>query len=122
MRTEEVRTLLKARSSTPIARGNRRWYKSIMAYDFSSVIDGVVRERFGNVIEAVRVFEERDFEGDRIFRVHVVFNGKGPLDDELTSSVIRHIRARLREEKDDTFPIISFTSSAEATEMKSEAA
>lgn len=92
-----------------------------MAYDFSAVIDRVVRDRFGNVIDSVRVVEGRDFEGDRVFVINVTFNGKGPLDDELTAGVIRHIRQRLREESDDAFPIISFTSKADAG-LSSEAA
>lgn len=97
-----------------------------MASDFktlSTVIENVVRSRFGQgVIESVGIKEAKDFDGDPIFVVDVIFTGKGPLDDEKTSSVIRYIRRELRAHSDERFPVISFTSQPDAAGMSAEAA
>ena len=89
----------------------------------ASVIENVVRERFGQgTIESVEIKESKDFDGDGIFIVDVVFTGKGPLDDEKTSSVIRYIRRALREHSEERFPVISFTSEPDAAGRSAEAA
>ncbi|MFN3536452.1 MAG: hypothetical protein ACK4Y4_03300 [Brevundimonas sp.] len=94
-----------------------------MDVEISKLIESVVRDRFGDgVISSVRVTEDTDHDGDRIFAVTVVFEGKGPLDDEKTATVIRHIRHKLREHREETFPIISFMSKNDAAGISAEAA
>lgn len=91
--------------------------------DAAAIIDATVRERLGDeVIDSVSVVPDADSDGDRVFVVQVIFKGPGPLDNEKTATIIRHIRHRLREQKEEAFPIISFTSQADAKVMKSEAA
>ena len=87
------------------------------------MIESVVRNRFGDgVIEGVTIKEARDYEGEGIFVVDVVFSGRGPLDDEKTSSVVRYIRSALREHSEERFPLISFSSHSDAAGRNAEAA
>ena len=91
--------------------------------DVASIIDATVRERFGDdVIDSVSVAPDADSDGDRVLVVQVVFNGPGPLETEKTATIIRHIRSRLREQAEEAFPIVSFTSRSEARDTKPAAA
>jgi len=83
--------------------------------DILGIIERTVRERFGDgLISSVRVVRETDHDGDDVFRVTVVFDSKSPLDAHKTSGIVRHIRHRLIERDEHTFPIVAFVSKADA--------
>lgn len=83
--------------------------------DARTIIERTVRERFGDaLVSSVRVVRETDHDGDEIFRVTVVFDGDRPLDAHKTSSIVRHIRHKLIERDENTFPIFAFVSKADA--------
>jgi hypothetical protein len=89
--------------------------------NFASVIEGVVRERFsGSVIDLVDVRPDEDSDGDRIFRVTVVFdgaNGAG-IDPGKVPGLVRLIRSSLEGEAADRFPLVRFISRHDAVKLK----
>lgn len=91
-----------------------------MSDDIKAIIESVVRERLeGAQVQRVIVTEDEDFEGDRIFRVMVVFDpSKGKLDSHRISGLARHLRSKL-EESDALFshPVFRFISQADAKKL-----
>ncbi len=87
-------------------------------------IERVVREQLSDaVVDRVTVQEDIDHDGDEILRVFVIFDaGKGRPDPNRTVSMVRHVRERLHEVKEDRFPIISYVSTSDAKRMKPAAA
>jgi malate/lactate dehydrogenase len=89
----------------------------------TKLIEDVIRDEFGEVIESVSVVEARDYQEDRVFKVTVVFDKRGGLDAKKTAAIVRHIRQKLgRDEERMPFPILSFVSKADAAGIKPEAA
>jgi len=89
----------------------------------AKLIESVVRKHFADaVIDSVRVEKEAEYEDDTVFRVTVIFQGKGTLDAGKTSGITRHVRHALLEKREDRFPIFSFVSRADAAGMKPAAA
>ena len=88
------------------------------------IIERVVRERLSGVeIVAVKVSDDEDYEGDRIFRVMVVFDpSKGKLDAQKTAGLARHIRSRLQSENAFSHPIFRFVSRKDAKDFNADAA
>jgi hypothetical protein len=91
--------------------------------DITTLIESIIRERFSEAaIDHVEIAEEKDFDGDPILRVVVVYDGKHILDAKKTSGLVRHIRHKLVASRESVFPILSFMSKSEAAEMKAAAA
>jgi len=90
----------------------------------NQLIEQVVRERFGDgAIVSVSVDEDRDFDGDLVLYVTVVFDAKKPLDSGKTSSIVRHTRARLKADRPtDAFPVFRFVSKSDSTRLATAAA
>jgi len=85
----------------------------------AKLIEAVVRQHFTDaVIDSVSVEKETEYEDETVFRVTVVFQGKGTLDAGKTSGITRHVRHALLEEKEDRFPIFSFVSRSDAAGIK----
>ena len=91
--------------------------------EITAVIEGIVREKFADAgIESVRVDRALDHEGDDVFKITVVFNKRGMLNSHKTSAIARHVRHRLLEARDASFPIFTFMSKSDAASLKPEAA
>ncbi len=90
----------------------------------TNLIETVIREEFGDdVIESVKVIEALDYQEDRVFKVTVVFDKRGGLDPEKTTAIVRLIRSKLSEAKEDpVFPILSFVSKGDAASLSAETA
>ena len=86
------------------------------------IIEGVVRERLtGTDVIDVQVKEDKDCEGDTIYRVTVVYDSvTGRLDSEKTASLARYTRSRLAGR--DAFPIFSFISRSDVKRTRAAAA
>lgn len=95
-----------------------------MRDDVKHIIEEVVRDRLnGASVERVLVSEDEDSEGDRIFRVMVVFDSsKGKLDSHRTIGLARHLRAKLEDRGAFLHPVFRFVSSADAKKVIPEAA
>lgn len=91
--------------------------------DVETAIKAVTNERFpdGGIV-SVRVLRDKDFEGDPILRITIVFDPANPLDSKRTVSLIRHLRSRLAEIGEISFPVISYISKAEIGKRKPAAA
>lgn len=82
------------------------------------VIKDVLDQEFeGVVIKSIELREAADFEDDSIFYVTVVFESAGPLNRRATTGLVRHLRPKLHEAKEDRFPVISFVSSEDYGEL-----
>ena len=90
-----------------------------MSDDIKAIIESVVRERLaGSQIQQVIIKEDEDYEGDRIFRVMVVFDAtKGKLDSHRISGLARHLRSRLEGVDAFSHPIFRFVSQADAKKL-----
>jgi hypothetical protein len=87
------------------------------------LIERVVREKFSDeAIDTVRVVTGRDYDGDEVFNVTVVYSKNGPLDSHKTSKIVRHVRHKLLEKQQTAFPIFTFRSKSDAARLKPEAA
>lgn len=86
-------------------------------------IERIVRDTFGDDIDSVRVRLAQDPDGEAIFDIIVVLSQLiTALDAQKTSGITRHVRHKLLELKDDSFPIFAFMSKADAQKrMKAEA-
>lgn len=95
-----------------------------MTEDIKTAIEATVRERLSDAkVQNVTVTEGEDNEGDRIYRVLVVYDERsGKLDAHRMSGLARHIRARLDESQVFVHPIFRFVSQSDAKKLKSEAA
>lgn len=95
-----------------------------MRNDVKDIIEAVVRDRLaGASVERVLISEDEDSEGDRIFRVMVVFDSaKGKLDSHRTLGLARHLRAKLDDQGAFLHPVFRFVSSADAKKVIPEAA
>jgi hypothetical protein len=94
-----------------------------MTDDIAHLIEDVVRERFADVnIQSVLVVKDTDYQDEAVFRVTVVFDHDGPLDSRKTAGLVRHIRHRLLERQESTFPIVTFVSKSDAARMSPAAA
>lgn len=85
--------------------------------DVQTVVDNVIRERLGKNVHIVSVTAERDegYDGDEILRVTVVVDSpSSAFDAKRLSSLLRFLRPRLAEHKEQAFPLVSFMSKAEA--------
>lgn len=66
---------------------------------------------FGRVIADVRVQDEVGWDGDALLRVDVVFEGTHEdIDARRLNGAVRNVRLRLRDMKEDAFPLFSFIS------------
>lgn len=95
-----------------------------MSDDIKAIIESVVRERLdGTQIQNVIITEDVDYEGDRVFRVMVVFDpAKGKLDSQRISGLARHLRSKLEESDAFSHPIFRFISQSDAKKLLSAAA
>lgn len=95
-----------------------------MSDDIKRIIESVIRERLaGSEIVEVRVAEDEDYEGDRIFRVMVIFDAsKGQLDSEKITGLARHLRSRLDSRNAFSHPIFRFVSKTDAKKLNAAAA
>lgn len=95
-----------------------------MTEDIKTAIEATVRERLTEAkVQNVTVTEDKDNEGDRIYRVLVVYDARnGKLDAHRMSGLARHIRARLEASELSAYPIFRFVSQSDAKKLKSEAA
>jgi hypothetical protein len=91
--------------------------------EIRTIIDRIVRSQLadGNIQE-VSVVEDADYQDQKVFRVTVVFDLKGSLDPKKTSGLVRHIRHELLDRDENTFPILTFVSKADAARIKTAAA
>ncbi len=95
-----------------------------MKEDIQNVIENTIREQLSDaVIDRITVQEDIDHDGDEILRVLVIFDAeKGGHDSNKTVSMVRHVREKLHELKEDRFPIISYVSTSDAKRMTPAAA
>lgn len=95
-----------------------------MRDNLKDIIESVIRERLaGSTITEVRVTEDEDYEGDRILRVMVVFDGsKGRPDSHRMSGLARHLRSKLDAENAFSHPVFRFISQADAKRLTAAAA
>ena len=95
-----------------------------MSAEIKAIIESVVRERLADAqIQKVIVKEDKDYEGDRIFRVMIVFDAtKGKLDSHRISGLARHLRSKLEETDAFSHPIFRFVSQSDAKKLLPEAA
>ncbi|MGU3495192.1 hypothetical protein ACLBXM_14210 [Xanthobacteraceae bacterium A53D] len=87
--------------------------------EIDSVIEAVIRERLTSA-EVVRVLVEHDEEinGSLYIRARVIVKPKrGRLDPGETSQMIRHVRTRLIEMGEETFPLINYIDQSEAGDL-----
>ncbi|MBO9100017.1 MULTISPECIES: hypothetical protein [unclassified Rhizobium] len=83
------------------------------------VIEDTLASDFKNVkILRVMVDRDVDFDGDHVLNVEVVFEGK-PLhiDARMISGAIRHVRPHLEKLGEKAFPLMSFVSRRDASNM-----
>lgn len=76
----------------------------------------------GGEIKEVRVFRDKDFDGEPILRVQAIFDARAPLDPKLTSSLIWRLRESLETVEEHDFPSVSFVSKSDARSLRPEAA
>ncbi len=95
-----------------------------MSDDLNAAIEAVVRERLAEAnVQNVVVTEDQDVDGDRIYRVLVIYDGQtGKLDAHRTSGLARHLRSKLERYEAFTHPVFRFVSHADAKKLKPEAA
>ena len=80
-----------------------------------SLLQEVIKRRLPNAsIIDVKVERTLDFEGEEVLEVTVIFEAKSDLDSERVAGLIRHLRPRLEEHGERSFPIMSFVSRKEA--------
>jgi hypothetical protein len=92
-----------------------------MTEDIQEVIEGVVRERLADArILDVQVKEDEDCDGDKVYRVNVIF--EGALDAHRMAGLVRHARARLSERNMYSFPLFRFISQSDAKRLRAAAA
>lgn len=71
----------------------------------------LVQAQFPNAnIEAVRFEMDEDSDGDPILRIVVVFEDAAAFNAVNAAGLVRHIRPKM---SDDTFPLVSFITSAD---------
>lgn len=90
-----------------------------MKEDIEAIIDSVVRDRLADArIQRVVVEEDEDSEGDRVFRIMVVFDAtRGKLEAHRISGLARHLRSRLETVNEFAYPIFRFVSEADARKI-----
>lgn len=80
------------------------------------IIEEVARETIGDEIQSVHVVSDLDYDGEKIFRVKIIFESSredGQLDPNKTTGLVRRILPKLSEEKAEGFPILSFISTSD---------
>lgn len=78
--------------------------------DIKTEIERIVREQLaGSDIDDVRVAEEYGDEGERFFKVTIVYSSK-QLDTDKMKGLVRHLRNSLTEGRSFTFPLVSYRS------------
>lgn len=91
--------------------------------EITELIERIVRDRFPDVaIQSVGVVKDTDYDDETVFRVTVVVDHKGILDAQKSAGLVRHIRHKLLDREEHTFPIVAFVSKGEAARMKTAAA
>ncbi|USA39644.1 hypothetical protein NCF86_00320 [Pelagerythrobacter marinus] len=87
-----------------------------MATDINSTIEKLVRERLADVsVEEVRITRDQDDDGECVYRVMIVYDAsKAGLKAEKTASLARHIRHKLLDMHDHSFPFFRFVSTRDA--------
>ena len=109
----------------------QRWRTQIAGAGMKDIdkIAKVVRETLTstfqkNKILDIRVAEDRDFDGEEILRVDVLFEGAADeLDTKSVSGVVRSVRPRLlREVNESAFPLFSFIAQEDVGAERFEAA
>jgi hypothetical protein len=88
--------------------------------EISEVVMKTLKQDFNNIefIDA-KVHYDVDFEGDDILRIEVVFKGSPKkVDTTGLSSVVRHIRPKLKAIEEQAFPLFSFISDKEIKGMR----
>lgn len=90
--------------------------------EVEKAIEEIIRNQFADSrIEAVRVEEDTDFDGDNILRVTVVFGGRKGVDPIKAKGLVRHIRSNLADDQ-LAFPVVAFRSSSDDKRLKAAAA
>lgn len=91
--------------------------------DIAELIERVVRECLADAaIDAVRVKEAADHDGETIYRITVIVDSDELLDSQDTASVTRHVRHELLRRGDEVFPHFAFRSKRDAESLEAEAA
>jgi hypothetical protein len=90
--------------------------------DLKAEIERVAREHLvGAAIDAVRVSEERDDEGERFFKVTIVY-ASDRLDTDKMKGLVRHLRSALTDDRSFTFPLVSYRSRKDDMRLQAAAA
>jgi hypothetical protein len=87
-------------------------------------IEEIVRRRLSTErISAVDVTSDYDGDGDPVLRITVVFKAApSSRDAQKMIRLLADIRARLREARPDSFPLVNFVSKNEAAKLQLAAA
>lgn len=95
-----------------------------MAESLEKIISAVVRAQLPDAeIEGIQVERDEDSDGDPILRVKVIVTSDmSALDPGKMAGLIRHLRPRLLEAKESSFPIFRFVSKPENDRLAHEAA
>ena len=78
-------------------------------------IEKIIRKEMNDLtITNIKIDESTDFDGDTIFRITVVFDGKtGIPNADKMAGLVRHVRSQIENEV-SYFPIFKFISQADA--------
>lgn len=91
--------------------------RSFSVAEIEKIIGDVARAQFPRSLEAVRVIEDTDADGEPIYRVTVVLDTAKELDSQKASGFVRHIRPKLMEREQFRFPLVRFMSKADARKL-----
>ena len=83
----------------------------------------VLSERMrGTRIVSVQAEHDLDADGDDVLNVTVVIESASKLDASNLASIVRHVRPRLGEVGENSFPMMSFVTQSDARKLGLEAA
>ncbi|WP_423928203.1 hypothetical protein [Candidatus Palauibacter sp.] len=83
------------------------------------IVRDVLEQQFrGVVFDSVEIRGGMDHDDDGVLYVRVVFRSDTPLDVNARVGFVRHLRPHLRRLQEDRFPIMSFISGDDSSEIE----